>query len=947
MKKFFTGLAIGIALLATPVGAVTIFNGQQGGTNIGTAVGGDVGKVLTVSSVSPLVWSLTSPGAGSQTPWAQNINGALYSLSNVGSLDATSSVITQATSTNIYTPNLKLGTLSGLLKAISGTVTTASAGTDYENPLTVVSPITRTLNALGFDFSTQNTWTGHNIFSSLFATNASSTNATTTTQNITSLSSALVSADAEGDLGEYAGTTCTNQFVRALSVLGVATCETVDISADTNLTAGDALTLTGDDIDFDGGTVPAGALGGTWASPTVDDDGHNHTGTTLSGIDISSDTNLSADGTEIILTGDALSLGTNLTFTNGTTTDFYVTGLSLGDVGVSGTGRLYSHASTTFSGGVTWTTGNVTNTMTAGDGITRNTDDLDCDTASSSIFGCLSSANWTTFNNKVATGSTITTGELPYWLSGGTLGSVATGTISATLPISVTAGRSVIGGALSVTIADAVADASTKGASTYTANDFNSASGNISLDYTNGQSASASNKGFLTTADWSTFNNKVSSTSLSGTAPITYSSATGVIACTSASAGVTGCLTGTDWSTFNSKAGFAYPWTTQSTWMATTSLLNISGGVMSMASSTFQILNVGSLTMPSKSDGCATFSSGALNSTGVACGSGGGGGYSLFSTSTINPLAIYMNAGDSLGLGTTTNRSALSMLALATTTGNHLTMRNGNTTWFQKVNDTGSWFMGTTSSTYATATHSALIVPTTGGLIVQGSGSSTLRNGITIEAGCFSVNGTCIGSGGTLTGSNASAGRVGFWSSANNIDGDADFMWDGALNKFFALKAAFLTSLEIATGTAPVLDRVGMIAFDTTDNQFIVGTSTTATDVAVFATKQKLWGATIASTSLEMVSGGRLWLPPQRDGFDIMEIHCAVDAGTSVVINISNSGGTTDSETVTCDADGQSDTSIGTNPSYAAGSLNSLELGTVTGNVDYLTFSVWGNIKRE
>jgi hypothetical protein len=36
-------------------------------------------------------------------------------------------------------------------------------------------------------------------------------------------------------------------------------------------TAGDALTLTGTDIDFDGGASPGGELGGTWASPTIDD----------------------------------------------------------------------------------------------------------------------------------------------------------------------------------------------------------------------------------------------------------------------------------------------------------------------------------------------------------------------------------------------------------------------------------------------------------------------------------------------------------------------------------------------------------------------------------------------------------------------------------------------------------------------------------------------------
>lgn len=52
---------------------------------------------------------------------------------------------------------------------------------------------------------------------------------------------------------------------------GTTTLSGIDISADTNLTAGDALTLTDDDLDFDGGATPQGELGGTWASPTIDD----------------------------------------------------------------------------------------------------------------------------------------------------------------------------------------------------------------------------------------------------------------------------------------------------------------------------------------------------------------------------------------------------------------------------------------------------------------------------------------------------------------------------------------------------------------------------------------------------------------------------------------------------------------------------------------------------
>ena len=54
------------------------------------------------------------------------------------------------------------------------------------------------------------------------------------------------------------------------------------------------------------------------------------------------------------------------------------------------------------------------------------------------------------------------------------------------------------GATLTLTIADAAADGSTKGAASFTAADFDSSSGNISLDYTNGQKASPTQAGFLT-----------------------------------------------------------------------------------------------------------------------------------------------------------------------------------------------------------------------------------------------------------------------------------------------------------------------------------------------------------------------------------------------------------------------------------------------------------------
>ena len=84
------------------------------------------------------------------------------------------------------------------------------------------------------------------------------------------------------------------------------------------------------------------------------------------------------------------------------------------------------------------------------------------------------------------------------------------------------------GAAISLTIADAAADGSTKGAASFTANDFDASSGNISIDYTNGQASSGSTKGFLTSTDWNTFNGKISSSVLTTEGDIIYRDGSGV-----------------------------------------------------------------------------------------------------------------------------------------------------------------------------------------------------------------------------------------------------------------------------------------------------------------------------------------------------------------------------------------------------------------------------------
>ena len=113
--------------------------------------------------------------------------------------------------------------------------------------------------------------------------------------------------------------------------------------------------------------------------------------------------------------------------------------------------------------------------------------------ASSITDGYLSFTDWNTFNNKVGTARSISTASP---LTGG-------GDLSLDRTIGIN---------------NAAADSGTKGAATFKTADFNDdGNGLISIDYVNGQSASSVNKGFLTSADWSTFNGKQDAITLTTT----------------------------------------------------------------------------------------------------------------------------------------------------------------------------------------------------------------------------------------------------------------------------------------------------------------------------------------------------------------------------------------------------------------------------------------------
>jgi hypothetical protein len=115
-------------------------------------------------------------------------------------------------------------------------------------------------------------------------------------------------------------------------------------------------------------------------------------------------------------------------------------------------------------------------------------------------------------------------------------------------------------------IANAAADGATKGAAAFTAADFNdNGAGLISLDYTNGQKATAGQPGFLTSTDWTTFNAKQNAITLGNftevtSSILTISGGTGAIigtgltvAVAQSGAATSGYLSTTDWNTFNGK----------------------------------------------------------------------------------------------------------------------------------------------------------------------------------------------------------------------------------------------------------------------------------------------------------------------------------------------------------------------------------------------------------
>lgn len=301
---------------------------------------------------------------------------------------------------------------------------------------------------------TGNSTTTHATTTSLFSTTLASD-----TLRVTGLTSALTLTGSTGVFAEYTGTTCTNQFIRVLSALGAATCATVgtadvaglDISDDTNLAVTSPITLTGDTVGFDFSTS------NTWTGANIFDSITRSTTTNATTTNLGITSLLTFNG----VTGDewtdfctTITGGAGLcdgsddggagtsAFEIATTSDIAVPNLAY-FTKTSGRTTLGSVATGTVSG-----TGGIT--VTASRYAVGGALAIDCTVSSGSADGCLSSADWTTFNNKqntisatwpitltgaavgfngLSTSSAAVTGNVPYFSGVNTFANVATSSL--------------------------------------------------------------------------------------------------------------------------------------------------------------------------------------------------------------------------------------------------------------------------------------------------------------------------------------------------------------------------------------------------------------------------------------------------------------------------------------------------------------------------------------
>lgn len=407
--------------------------------------------------------------------------------------------------------------------------------------------------------------------------------------------------------------------------------------------------------------------------------------------------------------------------------------------------------------------------------------------------------------------------------SGGGSGTVTS--ISTTSPLS--GGTITTSGTLS--IANAAADGTTKGAASFGASDFDATSGNITIDHTNTQKASGSQPGELSSADWTTFNNKQSA--------ITFG--TGVQSALGNNIGSAGAPV-----LFNGAGG------TPSS-MTGTNITGIASGLTAGNVTTNANLT-GAITSSGNATSLGSFSS--SNLSGALTDETGSGAtvFAVSPTLTGSPLAPTQSATDNstkiattayadAGLKVANTQTASYTFALTdvgkivrmnlTGTANNLTIPpnssvafpTGTWLWYEQVNTGVTTIVQGSGVTVTPPVGGSLVTPQQGILCAAyktGTDTWELFNSITISGSNLS---------GTSTNDNATAGNVG--------ERVTSLIASGSAVSLTTATAANITSISLSAGDWNVVGNVNFTETTSTVTARSAGINTTSATVPTDGTE--------------------------------------------------------------------------------------------------------------
>jgi len=138
------------------------------------------------------------------------------------------------------------------------------------------------------------------------------------------------------------------------------------------------------------------------------------------------------------------------------------------------------------------------------------------------------------------------------------------------------------------------------------------------------------------------------------------------------------------------------------------------------------------------------------------------------------------------------------------------------------------------------------------------------------------------------------------------------------------------SDFEIPNAAAPTVNAAGEIAIDTTSDQLVYYGGAKRVLTHFYEKGFVLENPTDADDNVPF------WHPKQN--ITITDCYCETEGGTSAVVTISD--GTNALEAITCDADGQADDGSIANGTFTANERMEFDIGTVTGEVDWVAFTI-------